>query len=443
MDITDDTLHATLLHICKGGHAPDYVLDTPPLSKEAAAQLSDHMFADRINRRYPINSKANTWLSAAYFAKTAGADNYSSETMKNFVETSIKLAADTYGIREDVDAVMATLRAKPIEKKASENDDNYGWPAEHKYPMFDEHGVKLACSYFKENAFNYPPEMRKEIATRIFKKCAEYGIEANDTVRQESGNGFNLREDVGIELVDRVKMASHENPEAAGALAKATSTLMTMPMSNYQANLQKFASLLDSFDEAMGFADQYGSRFRSPMEILHGRNIKEAEAFLDDSIQLGDDLFSITKLAGLPLELFTSALGDDFGSSICGHSAKAMKITKHFPGGMMQVTISGGTPEMMDGGFGFDTDFGMPKLIQLGKPCSMGSKCKGVEDVEDIEDVVDIEDDKDTKKTEETETSDEDTQEDVIDVKKLGKALKALPERDRNALRKAIELYMD
>lgn len=419
MDITDDTLHSTLLYVCKAGKAPDYVLDANPngMNKEASAKLPDALFADRVNRRYPIDSKASTWLSAAYFAKTAQDDNYSSSLMRTIVEKTIKLAADRYGIRKDVDEVMDLMRSKPAVKKAADDESNYGWPSERKYPMFDEHGVKMANSYFAENCFNYPPEMRKEIATRIFQKCAEYGVEANDTVRREAGQGFNLREDVGVELMDRVKMASHDNPEAAGALAKAASALMLMPMAGYQANMQKFASLLDSFDEALGFADQYGRRFRSPMEILHGRNIKEAQAFLDDSVQLGGDMFSITKLAGLPFDLFTSALGDDFGDSIRG--GKAMRITKKIPGGMMRITISGGMPEMMDGGFGFDSD----------KPI----------DAEDAE----CNPEECEKAEEPKESEEDDGGDDVIDVKKLGKALKALPERDRNALRKAIEMYMD
>lgn len=423
MDFTEDTLHSSLIGVCRKGGAPDYVLQAPPMDKEAAAKLPDALFADRVNRRYPIDSKANTWLSAAYFAKTAQDDNYSSSAMRSLVEASIKLAADRYGIREDVDKAMAAIRERPVVKKAADDESNYGWPSERKYPMFDERGVKLAESYFAENCFKYPPKMRKEIATRIFQKCAEYGIEANDSVRRESGNGFNMKEDAGVEILDRVRVASRQNPALGSALAKAASALINLPAQQYKSGVDKFAELLDGVDEAMGYSDQYGSRFRSPMEIFHSRSVKEASDFLDDSVQLGDNLFSITKLAGLPLDLFTSALGDDFGDMIrgChGGSCKAMRITKKMPGGVMRITISGGMPELMDGGFGFDSD--KPKAICDGDTC----------DTEECE------------KTDGQEESEEgDGGEEVIDVKKLGEALKALPERDRNALRKAIEMYMD
>ena len=437
MDITDDTLHSTMRRVIRDGNAPDYVLDSQPMDKEAAAKLPPSLFADRVNRRYPIDSKASTWLSAAYFAKTAEDDGYSSATMKGLVEDTIKAAASKYGIRGDVDAAMEAIRRRPAEKKAADDDSNYGWPSEKKYPMFDERGVKLANSYFAENCFNYPPKMRKEIATRIFQKCAEYGLEANDTVRREAGQGFNLRDDVAAELLDRTKAASHSSPALAASLSKAASALMKLPMAQYKSSMPKFAELLDSVDEEMGFADQYGVRFRSPMEIFHGRSVKEANDFMDDTVQLGNNLFSITKLAGLPMDLFTDALGDGFGDMIRGGSGKAVRITKKTPGGMMRITISGSMPEFEDGGFGLDTD--SPKCIggscddeewsddREGDECGYGAPLP--EDHPRNKDYSDKDDEGDGS--------------DVIDIKKLGKALKALPERDRNALRKAIEMYMD
>jgi len=425
MDITEDNLRATLYHVCKDG-VPDYVNNAKILSKEAAEKLPDSLFADRTNRRYPIDTKANTWLSAAYFAKTAENDNYSTKTMKDYVESVIKLAADKHGIRKEVDDVMSRLRAKPAVKSAADDESNYGWPAEKKYPMFDARGVKLACSYFDDNAFKYPPSMRKEIAKRIFTKCAEYGIQPSDRVRAESGEGFQMREFVAAQLADRVRAAGNRgNLKMASALADVMQALLSRPMKGYVGDMDKVAGILDGFDRLNGFDDAYGTRFHSPAEVFHGRSIKEAQAMLDDSIRMGDHVFSITKLAGLPLDLFTDALGDDFGDMIRGTpiaSGKVARITKKVPGGVMKITISGGMPELVDGGFG------VGDMLEK-------EKCDPAECEEECKD----------PKCDDAECPEHgDSEEaDVIDVKKLGKALKALPERDLNALRKAIELYAD
>ena len=111
---------------------------------------------------------------------------------------------------------------------------------------------------------------------------------------------------------------------------------------------------------------------------------------------------------------------------------KVIRITKKMPGGMMRITISGGMPDMMGGGFGFDSM--LPKMLAL--PCG-GEECQDIPCEE-------CEPEEDSKKEESEKEDSEDSEEvETIDVKKLGKALKALPERDRNALRKAIEMYAD
>lgn len=315
MDITDDNIYATLFHVCKKG-VPDYVRKSPALTKEASADLPDSLFADRANRRYPIDSKANTWLSAAYFAKTAEQDGYGSETFRKYVEDVIKLAADKYGIRKDVDEVMGRIREKPVEKKAEDDLSNYGWPEQRKYPMFDERGVKLANTYFAENAFKYPPSVRKEIASNIMRKSAEYGISPHERVRVESCQGVNKRDFVAAQLIDRVKAGSRGNLKLAMAFSEATKAMMRTSPKNYVDLMEKFSELISKYDDANGFSDHYGVKFHSPAEILHGMSIKEAEALRDDTVVMKGHAFSIEKLAELPLEVFTDALGDDFGDRV-------------------------------------------------------------------------------------------------------------------------------
>ena len=314
MDITSDNLHSTLYQVCRKVGVPDYVASAECITKEAVAGLPDTLFADRSNRRYPIDTKANTWLSAVYFAKTAEADGYHNGVLKEYVEGVIKLAADKYGIRADVDRAMEEIRRVPAVKKAEDDESNYGWPSERKYPMFDERGVKLACSYFDENAYKYPKDMRHTIAKNIFLKCAEYGISPSDRVRQEAGSGFNLLDAIGSELVDR----AHSCPDAKAraALAKTASAVIQADPSKRKALMDKFANVLEKFDEAFGFDKLYGKRFNPPSAIFYGRSVKEAKALADDTVVLGDKPFSIKKLASLPISVFTDALGDDFGKRV-------------------------------------------------------------------------------------------------------------------------------
>lgn len=326
MDILEDTSHLTLYKIAKSVGLPDYVKKAEVETTEDVEGHSDGLFADSYNRRFPIDSKANTWLSAAYFAKTAEDESYVPE-VRAAVEDAIKRAADAYGIRKDVDDAMERLsQSVPVVKRASDDESNYGWPSERKYPMFDERGVKLANEYFEENAYSYPPGMRHFIARRIMSKSAEYGILPSDTVRMESGQGMQFRDHIGAQLVDRARACEEKSAEAAKSLSRAAGQLMSLPPAHFVDQAAKFAELLERVDEAFGFDDMYRVRFEPPAQVFFGMSVKKAHDIAEDTVVLGGRAFSVTKLAELPIEVFTCTLGDGFGDRV--KSAEGIDVGK-------------------------------------------------------------------------------------------------------------------
>ena len=326
MDILEDTSHLTLYKIAKSVGLPDYVKKAEVETPVDVENHSDGLFADSFNRRFPLDSKANTWLSAAYFAKTAEDESYV-PAVRAAVEDAIKQAADAYGIRKDVDEVMSKLGSKPVSvKRAADDESNYGWPSERKYPMFNEEGVKLANEYFEENAYNYPPAMRHFIAKRILSKSAEYGMQPSETVRMEAGQGMQFRDHIGAQLVDRARACEEKSAEAAMSLSRAAKQLMTLPPAHFVDQAIKFAELLERVDEAFGFDDGYRVRFEPPAQVFFGMSVKKAHDIAEDTVVLGGRAFSITKLAELPLEVFTCTLGDDFGDRV--KSAEGIDVGK-------------------------------------------------------------------------------------------------------------------
>lgn len=315
MDITSDTTRAVLCSICRSG-APEYVMKAGATTKEAADRIPESLFADSFNRRYPVDSKANTWLSAAYFAKTAGDEGYVPE-VREFILGNIRKAADAYGNRKDVDEAVSRFSPRPqAEKRAEDDSSNYGWPERRKYPMFDAEGAKRASSYFADNAYKYPPETRHSIARRIFAKCAEYGVEPTRTVRTESGNGLNKVDYVVAASMDRARRIGELNPKMGMAVLKLAEAFSRVPGSRMHDAAVKFASYMEQVDMATGLHKSYGVRVESPADIFFGVSVKQAQAELDDTVVLGGDAFSVSRLAELPLEVFTGALGDDFGERV-------------------------------------------------------------------------------------------------------------------------------
>jgi hypothetical protein len=314
MDIHQDNLHSELLKIANAITIPEYVADAETTTKEAADTAKESLFADQYNRRYSIASPEDTWISAAYFAKTAEEDGYSQKEYE-LVESRIKTAADIYGIRADVDQVFSTF-AKPeiIEKAAEDEDSNYGYATLRMYPMFDENGVKLANAFFAEHCFKYPGEMRHTIAKNIMRKSAEYGVDVDDRVRKEAGIGIPNLDFMVEQICDRVYRAP--NAEAGAPLLKAAELISTMAIGDIGNKLEKFAELVETFDESFGINKEYGKKFLAPSDFIFDVSIKEAEDFLSDKVSLGKYTFSLEKLAELPLEVYTAALGEDFSDRI-------------------------------------------------------------------------------------------------------------------------------
>lgn len=320
MDIISDSSRATLFRIVGDG-CPDYVKEARPASsKEAAASLPDSMFADRANRAYPIESKAATWLSAAYFAKTAGDDGYDDE-YRGMVGDAIRRAASIYGNRDDVDAVMSRYLDPPAEKQASA-ESCYGLPESGGYPMFDEYGVSLANDHFSRNAYAMPPPDRHRAARAILAKCAEYGVEPSDTVRVEAGDGWNKRDFVCANIAMRASACPDRR--ASMTMAKMAEAVLCAPSRTYVSLLAKVAETLEGVDAAFGFDSGYATgQYIPPAQVCFGLTVKSAEDGYDSTVVLNGRAFDVNALSRLPLSVFTGALGDGFGRRVLADAKEA------------------------------------------------------------------------------------------------------------------------
>lgn len=310
MDITCDGPHAVLIQISDAYGLPEYVKKAEDVFlPEKAASLPDELFADRVNRRYPIGSKADTWLSAAYFAKTAGDDGYPA-VLRDHVREVIKSAAAAYGILDDVNGIMERIEAPETEKKAEDDDLNYGDPETRMYPMFDEYGVKMAGEHFAENRNCYPADLRRRIARNILRKAAECHAELPDEVRREAGQGIPRVDFMSIQLVDRARRAPNE--KLAEIMMDLSKGLLAASMEDMVATLEKTAEAVADFDRITGLDMQYGRTVLAPADFLYDISVKEASDYVEDTVKLGNIHFSVKKLAELPESVYSEALGDDF-----------------------------------------------------------------------------------------------------------------------------------
>lgn len=295
---------------CTGdADAPAYV-KSASFTEAQTSSVRGSFFADQVANELPCNSREETWASARYFSKHASEEQY--RATRADIEYNLQKAAAVFGIAEDVARVMTHTEAV---KQAS--DEDYGWAHDgiRKYPMFDAQGVKLAADYFEENKFKYGFPMRNEIAKNILKKAEQYGVYGlPDGIRKTAGYGLARPDNVINELMIRAELCS--DVDAGDALAKMAEHIAEHGSEALAGATEKIAELVEDTDVIEGWRSRYGKDMTAPEDFLFDMDLKQAEAIVNDVIELGGDAISLSKLAELPDEVFDGVLGDGFADSV-------------------------------------------------------------------------------------------------------------------------------
>lgn len=288
--------------------APAYV-KSASFAEEAPAVSRRSFYADAVNRELPCNSREETWASARYFSKHANDEGYA--RIRADIEYNLQKAAEMFGIADDVAKVLTHT-----EEVKTASDADYGWvrPGERKYPMFDAHGVKLAAAYFEDNKFKYPFPMRSEIAKNILRKAAEFGVDVPDGVRKTAGHGVARPDNVINELVIRAELC--HDPDTGLALAKMAEHVAEKGIEALDGTTDKIAELVEDVDVIENWRGRYGKDMSAPEDFLFDMDVKQAEAIVNDVIEIGGDALSLSKLAELPDEVFDNVLGEGFAESV-------------------------------------------------------------------------------------------------------------------------------
>lgn len=312
---------ATLIGI---ENVPSYVRQYTLPDEKTASTLSDSLFADPVNRLYPISDKAGTWLSATYYAFDASAHDVK---VASAVWQGINDAAAAYGIVEDIVKVRKDLAEAFTTKQASAEDNNYGWlerdgtgkVIERRYPMFDITGVKKAAEYFDENRRHYGLGMCRTVAGNILRKAAEYGVDTATlpaSIEREAGLGLPRRTVIMRELNERAELS--KDAENGALLANVTRLVGASDDEELHANVEKIAEVLEQFDKLEGLTKHYGKGITYPTDFLYGVSLKEADTFVNKSAKLHRYVFNVEKLAeNMPVQLITDILGEKRGLDSC------------------------------------------------------------------------------------------------------------------------------
>lgn len=317
MDVLHDTSWRQWLKIASTYKVPKYVLEHSPMEKTAADAMDDALFADFGKKMFPIDTAANTWLSAAYFNENR---NSVDDIVRAQVESNIKMAASIWNIDKDVKDV---LEFKTAEYLPESDLQNYGYvdkKGNRYFPMFDAEGVKRAADNFDRFRGSLPADVRKKIACAIVKKAHAGNISIQGSLFREAGIGLPNKIDLMDNMLDRAYLT--KNAECATVIAGLVKVVAASQPDELMDNLDKLAHVLSELDKMNGMDLEYGRKLLAPADFVYGMMQKEAAAFIKDALTLDQHTFSIHKLAEVDPSVFKTALGDDLFKAISDKAGK-------------------------------------------------------------------------------------------------------------------------
>jgi hypothetical protein len=329
MDSIKDRSFRTLTKIANRigvSNVPSYVGEHTPCDEKRASTLCDSEFADSIGREYPVITKADTWLSAAYYL-----DKHAEDGVEDCdVWGAIKSAAALWGAGEDIKKLEEDLKSSKI---AKDKKGGFGLVLKsegadvNRYPMFDAEGVEKAASYFDANRANYPSSIRMTLANAILKHAGEFEVsDLPNSVYREAGCGIPRKSLLIRELDERAEMA--KSAEAKELLSNVSRLIGAINESELLDNASKIAEAVCAFDELEELDKAYGQSISYPADFVYSVQEKDAEEFCEKAVPLRGLVFDAGALLAekSAMDAIESAIGPKLDRETVDSPVKLAKL---------------------------------------------------------------------------------------------------------------------
>lgn len=280
------------------GDAPDddaYSVDSP-----GAAWWSDALFSLRkMAGSYTPRHTGHELLLRARFSRAAKAWGIASDTAKLQTKIASGLANDMLPEYCDADFGLVRVVAGKTERS---------------YPMVDGQCVGLASSKFARERGALAPEERRQLASSILAKAAEFEVpeDAIDRrVMRSAGRGLSTASKLAYDLRDRAVLSSDESARAV--LVDLADKVAGMDAAELMSASDELVDAVDAWDKLAGCAPAALAE-----DLVYAMTDSEAEEFTRTCVDVGGVPMRLTKLASVPSVVYAAVLGTDFVASVGG-----------------------------------------------------------------------------------------------------------------------------
>lgn len=249
---------------------PDFVKKAK-IDDPSTKFLNPSSYADPVSLVFPCHTKADTFLSYAYFLKTA---NKILPAKRSFIQKNLDKFAALWNIEQEIKNLKEDL-----EKASKVNievlpDDKFAivetWEGQkfRALPLLNRECVKKAEQHLQKYKDRYPAAWRKRAAEKIAKAAERFDVEPSDYIKTASSRTPARIEDVIQHILKRAYLINRKYKGAPRqvALLKIAKVLSCLPRFTEKL-AQQTMELLDTFDKSLKIHRYYSTEVKSPEEV--------------------------------------------------------------------------------------------------------------------------------------------------------------------------------
>lgn len=290
-----------------------------------------HLYAEPLQKLYPIHTAPATWLSTLFFADKRA--NFDAATVEQ-IEANLNKAASWFGIKAQTDVLKEKVAASAQDELNMLADDDFAlvwryddgsW--ERHLPLRNGTEVKFAAYYLNRFRDEFVFADRYQIASRIMQKVAAYGALLDDSgpIEQMAGLGYCAASTAAELLEDRAVRVQRKHPDLGAELVKTAALVRAKSVEPRQAGIMleqgtlvKLAATVDELDRFTGLRKIYDEGgLPRPEEVLFQVTEKVARAFSEAHIPMTTgNVYAAGDMEKLALEDVRNWMGDEFADAV-------------------------------------------------------------------------------------------------------------------------------
>lgn len=312
IDITDDVSKKYYNAFIKQVSMPEYVKSAGVLSKEDLQDIPSDAFADGLNKKFALNTKANCWCSALYFY----GNQCNNSSASKQAEVKLLKAAQIWGISSDVQQIKTAFDLETIPASYAISFEYRGAKVE-RCPDHTKEAATASAEWLYQNKNHFPISIQKQAAARLLSKADTLKL-ANQTASylDKLANPdvyANINCKIATAITDRLSAISTMRWDfLEDELLKIANDLNARPFEICH-NGELISSALEALDVKHGLNTKWGSAIQHPVDACFRVNVTKAAAVADTVIHLTTGMpVDLTKISDHQLEKGLKIAGDDF-----------------------------------------------------------------------------------------------------------------------------------